>query len=307
MVRKRTIAGLAGFAGLMALIPWSAQADQVFLDDVIVDGSLCVGVDCVNGESFGFDTIRLKENNLRIDFTDTSVSASFPTTDWELQANESSNGGKNWFAFLDTTASRRIFTMEGGAPTNAMYIDSAGDVGLGTNTPVVEFEIVDGDSPTVRLRQDGSSGFTPQTWDMVGNETNFFVRDVTNGSQLPFRIEPGADTNSLYIENDNDVGIGTNNPSANLDIRDGDSRVAVEMDANGDLWQFIVDEDGDANEGFSFTRGGTGTREFRVTPDGEMILSNGAGTFASFEIVGNDICVTPPVGARTSLTTGAAC
>ncbi len=40
--------------------------DQVILDDLIVDGSLFVGFDCFNGESFGFDTIRLKENNTRI-------------------------------------------------------------------------------------------------------------------------------------------------------------------------------------------------------------------------------------------------
>ena len=32
--------------------------DQVILDDLIVDGSACIGLDCVNGESFGFDTIR---------------------------------------------------------------------------------------------------------------------------------------------------------------------------------------------------------------------------------------------------------
>ncbi|MBC8184459.1 hypothetical protein H8E88_25470 [candidate division KSB1 bacterium] len=57
----------------------SAPPDQVILDDLIVDGSLCVGMDCVNGESFGFDTIRLKENTLRIRFIDTSSTSSFPT------------------------------------------------------------------------------------------------------------------------------------------------------------------------------------------------------------------------------------
>ena len=50
--------------------------DILHYDDVIVDGSLCVGFDCVNGESFGFDTIRVKENNTRIRFYDTSTSAS---------------------------------------------------------------------------------------------------------------------------------------------------------------------------------------------------------------------------------------
>ena len=61
--------------------PGDANRDQVILDDLIVDGSVCAGFDCVNGESFGFDTLRLKENNLRIKFQDTSTSPSFPSND----------------------------------------------------------------------------------------------------------------------------------------------------------------------------------------------------------------------------------
>ena len=34
---------------------------------------------------------------------------------------------------------------------------------------------------------------------MAGNETNFFIRDVTNGSKLPFRIRPGAPTSSIDV------------------------------------------------------------------------------------------------------------
>jgi len=68
--------------------------DQVIADDLIVQGSACVGMDCVNGESFGFDTIRMKENNLRIKFQDTST-GTFPTVDWQLTANDSTNGGAN--------------------------------------------------------------------------------------------------------------------------------------------------------------------------------------------------------------------
>ena len=68
-----------GLFGLAALVAMPAAADQVILDDLIVDGSICVGLDCVNGESFGFDTLRLKENNLRIRAVDTSSTSSFPT------------------------------------------------------------------------------------------------------------------------------------------------------------------------------------------------------------------------------------
>mgnify|MGYP003631061224 CR=1 FL=1 len=83
---------------LAMMASYHVQADQVIQDDSIVVGSICVGLDCVNGESFGFDTIRLKENNVRIKATDTSSSSSFPTVDWQLTFNESINGGLNKFS-----------------------------------------------------------------------------------------------------------------------------------------------------------------------------------------------------------------
>jgi len=204
----------------LAAISTSAQADQVILDDLIVDGSICVGNDCVNGEAFGFDTIRLKENNLRIRADDTSNSASFPSNDWQITFNDSTNGGANRFSIDDITSGRTPLTVEAGAPSNALYVDDGGRIGLGTASPVVEMHIQDGDSPTLRLEQDGSSGFTAQTWDVAGNETNFFVRDVTNGSTLPLRVFPKAPTNSLAVEGTTgDIGIGTNAPTAPLHVR----------------------------------------------------------------------------------------
>lgn len=205
--------------GLMTTLPSAIQADIVHLDDTIITFSLCVGNDCVNGESFGFDTMRLKENNLRIHFQDTSNSASFPTNDWRITINDSSNGGSNYFAIDDVDAGRTPFRVDAGAPTNAVRVDSAGDLGLGTANPVVDLHVVSGNTPTLRLEQDGSSGFAAQTFDIAANEANFFVRDVTNGSELVFRIQPGADENSLFIANDNDIGMGTNAPSTALHIR----------------------------------------------------------------------------------------
>ncbi len=192
--------------------------DQVIADDLIVVGSECVGLDCVNNENFGFDTLRLKENNTRIKFEDTSV-GSFPSTDWELTANDSSSGGTNRFSITDVTGGKTPFTVVAGAPSNSLYVSSSGNVGIGTSTPgSIELNIKDGDSPTLRLEQDASSGFAAQTWDVAGNETNFFVRDVTGGSQLPFKIRPGAKSNSLVISNDSNIGIGTLSPAAALNV-----------------------------------------------------------------------------------------
>jgi hypothetical protein len=210
---------LAVATSLLGIIP-SLHADQVISDDLIVNGSTCVGFDCVNGESFGFDTIRLKENNLRIKFQDTSASASFPTNDWQITANDTSNGGANKFSIDDVDGGRTPFTIEAGAPSHSLYVDDGGRLGLGTSTPVVEVHMKDGDTPTLRLEQDGSSGFAPQTWDVAGNETNFFIRDVTNGSTLPFRIQPGAPSSSIYIANTGNIGLGTTSPSAQLHILD---------------------------------------------------------------------------------------
>ena len=195
--------------------------DQVIADDLIVDGSACVGQDCANGENFGFDTLRLKENNLRIKFDDTSSSGSFPNNDWQLTANDSSNGGANKFSLDDVTNNKTPFTIIGNAPSNSLYVNASGNIGIGTATPVVEMHITDGDSPTLRLEQDGSSGFTPQIWDMAGNETNYFVRDVTNGSKLPFKIRPNAPTNSLYVNTNGNIGLGTASPDEKLDIEGG--------------------------------------------------------------------------------------
>ena len=210
-MKRNAIATTLAAAALM--LGQQAIADQVILDDLIVDGSACIGQDCVNGESFGFDTIRLKENNLRIKAVDTSNSASFPTNDWQITFNDSSNGGANKFAIDDIDGGKTPFTIEAGAPSHSLYVDDGGRIGLGTSTPVVQVHTKDGNSPTLRLEQDGSSGFTPQTWDVAGNEANFFIRDATNGSTLPFRIQPGAPSSSLSIMTDGDVGLGTWSPA----------------------------------------------------------------------------------------------
>jgi hypothetical protein len=191
----------------------SSAQDICYADDLIVDGSLCVGTDCTCNYSFGFDTLVFKENNLRVFFDDTSVSASFPRNDWRIVINDSTNGGAEYFGVEDSTAGRRVFTLEAGAPAHSLFVDDGGRVGLGTSTPVVDLHIKSGNTPTMRLEQDGSSGFTPQTWDVAGNEANFFVRDATNGSTLPFKIKPGAPNNVLYLNNDGRVGQGTTSPA----------------------------------------------------------------------------------------------
>jgi hypothetical protein len=195
-----------------------AMPDQVIPDDLIVQGSACVGLDCVNGEVFDFDTIRMKENNTRLQFSDTSTAAGFPTNNWQLRANSSASGGDSFLGFVDQGANGTsesgtiVLSVLAGAPANSIKVDSTGRVGLRTATPVLDLHINTSNTPAIRLEQNNSGGFTAQTWDIGANEANFFVRDVTSGSTLPLRIRPGAPTSTVDITADGNVGIGTASP-----------------------------------------------------------------------------------------------
>lgn len=196
----------------------AVPADQVIAEDLIVQSSICVGFDCVNGESFGADTIKLKENNLRIKFEDTSTAAGFATVDWQLTANDQPSGGANQFSIEDITNAKVPFLIEANATSHSIYVDNSGRVGFRTSTPLLDLHTNTGNTPALRLEQNGSSGFTAQTWDVGANEANFFVRDLTGGSRLPFRIRPGAPTSSLDIKSSGNVGIGTDAPEQKLHV-----------------------------------------------------------------------------------------
>lgn len=257
--------------------------DQQILDDLIVDGSACIGQDCVNGESFGFDTLRLKENNLRIKFQDTSVSASFPSNDWQLTANDSNNGGANKFSIDDVTGAKTPFTIEAGAPSHSLFVDDGGRIGFGTSTPVVENHIVSGDTPTVRLEQNGSSGWTPQIWDMAGNETNFFVRDVTNSSKLPFRIRAGAPNDSIYVAQDGKIGFGTSTPSHGLHLKRSDNvTLRLENSATQKSWK--VTNKGDS---LQFAKVGTINGIFEYFDDASLQIGPFANRTLDLDSSGN--------------------
>jgi hypothetical protein len=202
----------------------ATRPDDVIPDDLIVQGSACVGLDCVNGEVFGFDTIRMKENNTRLQFDDTSTSQGFPTNNWQIRANDSASGGSSFLGFVDqgSTGNSETGTIVGrfdaGAPANSFKVASNGKVGLRTATPVLDIHMNTSDTPAVRFEQNNSGGFTAQTWDIGANEANFFVRDVTGGSRLPFRIRPGAPTSSIDIAASGNVGVNTSSPGSTLDV-----------------------------------------------------------------------------------------
>lgn len=188
-------------------------------DDLVVVGSTCGGFDCVNNEVFGLENLLLKQNNNHIRSDDTSAAAGFPANDWQIRFNDDNSGGLDRFAVDDLTAATIPMSILAGAPSNSLFVDATGRLGLRTGAPVQAVHAVRGDTPGLRLDQDGSGGFAPQAWDVAGNESNFFIRDVTGGNTLPFRLRPGAPSSSIDIlGTSGNVGIGTGAASASLHV-----------------------------------------------------------------------------------------
>ena len=255
----------------------SFMFDFVIADDLIVQGSACAGLDCVNNENFGFDTIRLKENNTRIQFDDTSASVGFATNNWQIRANSSANGGASFLAFVDQGATGNsetgtiVFTVDAGAPANSLKVASNGKVGLRTATPVLDVHANTTDTPAIRLEQNNSGGFTAQTWDVAGNEANFFIRDVTGGSRLSFRIRPGAPTSSLDIAANGNVGVGTQSPRARVDLKQiEDSFIGglhLRRLATDDTWAVVTGSDNNMYFGYATSASLADTAaDFTVNP-----------------------------------------
>ena len=263
---------------VLAVMPMMGFADQVINDDLIVDGSQCVGIDCASGLNFGFDTQILKENNVRLLFDDTSSSGSFPKTDWRLEANDSNNGGEEYFAIDNVTNNVTPFKIVNGAGNNAMVIDAQGDIGIGTSTPVLELQVTDGDTPGLRLEQNNSAGWGSQTWDVSGNETNFFIRDVSHSSKLPFRIFPDTADDSLVLKNGR-IGMMTDNPQYPVHLKksDGTTQVYIQETSTTKEARDLLVLENNGNPQIQFYHTGNGNKWY-ISAGLNLVIKNNAGS-----------------------------
>ena len=188
--------------------PGRPAANPFYTDDVSAQDGVCAGSDCTNAESYGFVTIKTKDNYARLKLEDTSISAGFPTSDWQIGTNDTFSGGAEKFFIEDLTAATVPLLIESGTPSNALYLDSTGRVGMRTSTPAKDLHIATGSTPTIRLEQTG----TARSWDIFANHQNFVIQDATAGSS-PFIIRPGAPTAALTVDAAARIGLGVGFPS----------------------------------------------------------------------------------------------
>jgi hypothetical protein len=188
--------------------------DYIYYEDTYVKGSMGLGTDVYNGYPFGFNTLVLSENNLRILFEDPSIES----VDWQIEINSSEYGGNEYFKFNNVSTGTNPFTIEAGAPNNSVVIKNSkyAVLGIGTDNPQKHLHIYDPTSSALRLER-SNVNFPSQIWDMGCNSSYFFVKEVTNSNTIPFKIGNSGPLNSLFLQNST-VGIGESSTSNTLDV-----------------------------------------------------------------------------------------
>ncbi|MFZ5962607.1 hypothetical protein ACOXXX_06610 [Thalassococcus sp. BH17M4-6] len=184
----------AGLAALLTAGP--ALADVVLTtDQAIVQNDMCMGNDCQNAEDFStsFEELKLKGTSVRLRFDDTSTNPSFPDRDWAIETNGTLSTDPEEFRIEDETAGTRPFLIQGGAPSNSVYVASDGDVGLGTMMPQTDLHVVS-PSGSAALRLNGSG--VASSWDMIGGSGGFILQDVGAGTQ-PIVLDPGLPNGTI--------------------------------------------------------------------------------------------------------------
>ena len=272
----------------LALVPAGAAiADQVFDQDVIVDANLlCVGTDCENFEPrlASYIGIKLKSLTNGILFEDTTTSTNNASWDWRLSANESTTFGADAFFLTDVTSGTNPFWVTGGAPSNALYVASTGDIGLGTSLPQADLHILG--SNLAKLRMETSLGGL-RTWETGVSGAGYWVADITAGT-TPLVVEGNVPSNTLYLDATGFVGIGTSSPDAPFEVSDNGTFNFFRLTAAGAAVNQSVD--------ITFTQGPLGTGELRynivdgdnqemsLDADGNMVLDGTLTTAGSCSV-----------------------
>ncbi len=221
---------------------WSIEnGDAVISNDVIIQNSLGLGLDVFSGVDFGFNTLLLAENNLRILFDDSDdISGTFPANDWQIEINETSNGGTSHFAIVDITGATTPFKILAGAAENSLFVAANGDVGIGTNTPTNKLEVVGavkadsfiGDGSGITGIASGTGGISN-----VDDTTIAADNDASTVGEIAFQTQ---NITRMTITNSGSVGIGTTTPSVAFEVI-GDAKVNnMTLDGNASIQTLAI-------------------------------------------------------------------
>ena len=169
------------------------------------------GVSYSGGPTFTDDVLVRNTNPDFILFDITSGATSL----WQLRGGAPVNGAFS-LEWRNGQDFGNPLVVENGAPSNAIYVDSEGQVGLGTAAPRATLHLVTNDN-FAPIRFEDLQG-TTQTWEISANRAGFRVRDHTDGRTRPFFIAARAGDHALRIVEGGNIGMGTAFPTEAVDV-----------------------------------------------------------------------------------------
>ena len=129
-------------------------------------------------------------------------------------------GDNTGFDIIDPTAGKSPFHIDPAALDNSLFIRNTGAVGFGTASPLANIHISSSTAfPTLRMQATTIPG--ARTWEWGVKAGRFDLVDVTGGNATPFAVGAATPTNTLFLSNTGQIGMGTAAPDSNsrLDIR----------------------------------------------------------------------------------------
>ncbi|MFZ5964920.1 hypothetical protein ACOXXX_18400 [Thalassococcus sp. BH17M4-6] len=244
----------------------TTQADLFVTGDTVLDDSVCIGNACTEAEVFPESTLlRITNTAIRVEFIDTSFEAgTFPSNDWALQINDGGSGGLGRFSIADLNDGTVPFTVEAGAPENALWITELGTVGLGTMLPRDELHILSASFPAVTLEQDTSGGLPAADYRISASHNGIAIAE---NQFTVFQLEEGLLPGSFAMKPNGDLGLGvravgsgTETIDAPLHVLRDDNRARVLVEdygASGAQEMFKLSNNGGSYFTFENTDAGT--------------------------------------------------